>query len=66
MALLGWIIALLMVLFLFAIVACDIAFHIQKLPPVGERLRTWALKYPAYAGIAAALLGALLGHFFWQ
>ena len=37
-----------------------------ELPPVGERLQDWSRAYPFWSYSVAALLGALLGHFYLQ
>jgi hypothetical protein len=66
MTLLGWIIFLALALLMLLALVTDIVFHALKTPPIGARLHTWALHNPVYAGLAAALLGMLLGHFFWQ
>jgi hypothetical protein len=59
-------ILILMVALLLAVAGFDLFFHTKKTPPIGERLHDWARKYPVYASILAVLIGALLGHFFWQ
>jgi hypothetical protein len=66
MSLLARVISILMIAIMLLVAALDLSFHLRKLPPVGERLHRWALHYPVYASVIALLLGALLGHFFWQ
>ncbi len=50
---------------LLAIALIDLYLEVRRWEPLGRRLRTWSDKYPLFAAGLAALLGALLGHFFW-
>jgi hypothetical protein len=50
---------------LLAIALIDLYLEARRWEPLGRRLQAWSDQYPLFAAGLAALLGALLGHFFW-
>jgi hypothetical protein len=50
---------------MFGIAALDAVLEAGRWEPIDQRLQTWSGRYPYFAVALAALLGALLGHFFW-
>ena len=59
------IVALVMLAMMFGIAALDAVLEAGRWEPIDQRLQTWSGRYPYFAVAVAALLGALLGHFFW-
>jgi uncharacterized integral membrane protein len=57
-------IAAAIVLVFFAVTVLDLAFLVQKTPSVAQRLQNWSRSAPLAAAGLAAVIGALLGHFF--
>lgn len=54
-----------MLTFLVVAVA-DLYLEVRHERILGQYLRSWANAYPLFSGLLVALLGALLGHFFWH
>jgi hypothetical protein len=59
------ILALVVLGMMFLIAALDAVLEAGRWEPIDQRLQTWSGHYPYFAVAIAALLGALLGHFFW-
>lgn len=59
------IVALVMLAMMFGIAALDAVLEAGRWEPIDKRLQTWSGRYPYFAVALSALLGALLGHFFW-
>ena len=59
------IVALVVLAMMFGIAALDAVLEAGRWVPIDRRLQTWSGRYPYFAVGIAALLGALLGHFFW-
>jgi hypothetical protein len=60
------------VLFLLVLVtmgtlaALDFVCELTRRRSLGQRFQTWSRRYPVYALALILVVGALLGHFFWQ
>lgn len=65
MAPLAQIVFYLLALALIAVPVANAIFWLRDSRSIGGHLHHWARKYPLYPTCAIALLGALLGHFFW-
>jgi hypothetical protein len=50
---------------LAALAALDFWFELKGWEPIGDRIQTWARRYPALATILALIAGATVSHFFW-
>jgi hypothetical protein len=59
------IVALVVIAMLFAVAAIDVVLEAGGWEPLDLRLESWSRRYPYFAVALAALLGAMLGHFFW-
>jgi hypothetical protein len=59
------VVALVVLAMLFGIAAIDAVLEAGRWEPIDGRLQTWSGRYPYFAVALSALLGALLGHFFW-
>jgi hypothetical protein len=53
-------------LILVVVAFSDIVLARERGRTVGETLQTWAARHQLFAVGGAALIGAVLGHFFWQ
>jgi hypothetical protein len=60
------VVASLALLILVVVAFSDIVLARERGRPVGETLQTWAARHQLFAVGGAALIGAVLGHFFWQ
>jgi VanZ family protein len=59
------IVALVILAMMFGIAAVDAVLEAGRWEPIDKRLQTWSGRYPYFPVALAAMLGALLGHFFW-
>jgi hypothetical protein len=53
------------VLVFFFVTVLDLAFQVQGSPSIAQRLQVWSRSRPLPAASLAAVIGALLGHFFF-
>ena len=60
------ILALVVLVAMCALAALDFACELTRRRSVGQRFQTWSRRYPMYAFALIVVVGALLGHFFWQ
>lgn len=51
---------------LLALVIGDAIFIPKAKQPVGRWVAAWARRYPVLAFLLAAVLGLLIGHFYWS
>ena len=58
--------ALVVLLAMGALAVLDFACELTRRRSIGQRFQTWSRRYPMYAFALILVLGALLGHFFWQ
>jgi hypothetical protein len=58
--------ALLVLLAMCGLAVLDFACELTRRRSLGQRFRTWSRRYPLYAFALILVVGALLGHFFWQ
>lgn len=58
-------VGLFMVVVLLGLAATDVVLELSGAETIGRRLAGWADRYPLAAVALAAVLGALIGHFFW-
>ena len=50
---------------LAALAVLDFVFELKGWEPIGDRIQTWARRYPALAITLALIAGATVSHFFW-
>lgn len=60
------ILALVVLVAMCALAALDFVCEATRRRSVGQRFQTWSRRYPMYAFALIVVIGALLGHFFWQ
>jgi hypothetical protein len=60
------VIAGIVVLTFLVVAVVDLYLEVRHERILGQYLRSWANAYPLFSGLIVALLGALLGHFFWH
>jgi hypothetical protein len=58
--------ALLVLVAACALAVLDFLCEVTRRRSLGQRFRTWSRRYPLYAFALILVVGALLGHFFWQ
>lgn len=58
--------ALVLLLALCALAVLDFLCELTRRRSLGQRFQTWSRRYPVYAFGLIVVIGALLGHFFWQ
>jgi hypothetical protein len=58
--------ALVVLLAMCALAVLDFVCELTRRRSIGQRFQTWSRRYPVYAFALILVLGALLGHFFWQ
>jgi hypothetical protein len=58
--------ALVALLAMCALAVLDFVCELTRRRSIGQRFQTWSRRYPMYAFALVLVLGALLGHFFWQ
>jgi hypothetical protein len=58
--------ALVVLVGLGALAGLDFVCELTRRRSLGQRFQTWSRRYPVYAFALILVLGALLGHFFWQ
>jgi Zn-dependent protease len=51
---------------MLALVVADIIFMRTYMQPVGRWIEAWARRFPVIAFLLAAVLGMLIGHFYWS
>ena len=44
----------------------DAGFIVRTQQPVGRWVQAWARRYPVLAFLLAAILGMMIGHFYWS
>ena len=49
-----------------ALVVADVFFMRTYMQPVGRWVEAWARRFPILAFLLAAVLGLLIGHFYWS
>ena len=49
-----------------ALCAFDAWFIVRNSQPVGRWVQAWARRFPVIAFLLAAVLGLLIGHFYWS
>jgi len=60
------VLALLVLVALSTLAALDFVCELTRRRSLGQRFQTWSRRYPLYALALILVVGALLGHFFWQ
>jgi hypothetical protein len=60
------VIALLVILALLAVVLVDVSLEVRGRRPIGRRIQRWSRRYVVVSTLLVLVVGALLGHFFWQ
>jgi hypothetical protein len=58
--------ALVVLVAMGALAVLDFVCELTRRRSIGQRFQTWSRRYPMYAFALILVLGALLGHFFWQ
>jgi len=58
--------ALVVLLVLGALAVLDFVCELTRRRSLGQRFQTWSRRYPLYSFVLILVLGAVLGHFFWQ
>ena len=58
--------AFLVLIVMCALAALDFVCELTRRRSLGQRFSAWSRRYPAYAFVLVVVIGALLGHFFWQ
>jgi hypothetical protein len=58
--------ALVLLTALFVISVLDFWLEATDQPTVGDHVARWTRRYPLFAAGLALLVGAMVGHFFWQ
>ena len=51
---------------LLALVVADLIFIRTYLQPIGRWIEAWSRRFPVLAFLLAAVLGLLIGHFYWS
>jgi hypothetical protein len=60
------ILALVVLVAMCVLAALDFVCEVTRRRSLGQRFQTWSRRYPMYAFALIVVIGALLGHFFWQ
>lgn len=60
------IIAILVIVALLAVTLADLSLEVRGRRTIGQHIQRWARRYVVVSTILVALVGALMGHFFWQ
>lgn len=58
--------ALVVLVTLCVLAVLDFVCELTRRRSLGQRFQTWSRRYPVYAFGLIVVIGALLGHFFWQ
>jgi hypothetical protein len=60
------VIALVVIAALLSVTLADVALELLGQSSIGQRIQRWARRYVVVSTILVLVVGALLGHFFWQ
>jgi hypothetical protein len=61
-----WLVALVGLGLILGLVVADVIFLRTYRQPVGRWIEAWARRFPVLAFLLAAVLGLLIGHFYWS
>jgi Zn-dependent protease len=61
-----WLVALVGLGLMLVLVLGDVFFIRTYLQPIGRWVEAWSRRYPVLAFLLAAVLGLLIGHFYWS
>lgn len=61
-----WLVALVGLGLMLGLVVADVFFIRTYLQPLGRWVEAWARRFPVLAFLLAAVLGLLIGHFYWS
>jgi uncharacterized integral membrane protein len=61
-----WLVATVGFGMIVALLAFDAFFIVRNSEPVGRWVEAWARRFPVIAFLLAAVLGLLIGHFYWS
>ena len=61
-----WLVALVGLGLMLGLVVADVFFIRTYLQPIGRWVEAWARRFPVLAFLLAAVLGLLIGHFYWS
>ncbi len=61
-----WLVALVGLGLILALVVADVFFLRTYWQPIGRWVEAWARRFPVLAFLLAAVLGLLIGHFYWS
>ena len=61
-----WLVALVGLGLMLGLVVADLFFIRTYLQPIGRWVEAWARRFPVLAFLLAAVLGLLIGHFYWS
>lgn len=61
-----WLVATVGLGMIVALSAFDTFFIVRNSQPVGRWVEAWARRFPVLAFLLAAVLGLLIGHFYWS
>ena len=61
-----WLVALVGLGLMLGLVVADVFFIRTYLQPLGDWVEAWARRFPVLAFLLAAVLGLLIGHFYWS
>lgn len=61
-----WLVALVGLGLMLALVVADVFFIRTYMQPIGRWIEAWARRFPVLAFLLAAVLGMLIGHFYWS
>src|SRR5258708_11627684 len=61
-----WLVALVGLGLILGLVVADVFFLRTFWQPIGRWVEAWARRFPVLAFLLAAVLGLLIGHFYWS
>jgi hypothetical protein len=61
-----WLVALVGLGMILGLVVADVIFVRTYTQPIGRWIQAWARRFPILAFLLAAVLGLLIGHFYWS
>jgi len=61
-----WLVALVGLGLILSLVVGDVLFIRTYWQPIGRWVEAWARRFPVLAFLLAAVLGLLIGHFYWS